>query len=370
MATIGDLLSIRRPYFWISAIGFLLASLLLIWSLTSMNKASSRGKASWDVVLPSRPPAAGDTIRTIIEDADSAQGESIEGPPANPAFTTPALDPLKPNEPDLQLVDASPLGPLPRIAEDGRRPLETYARPYDGNDTRPRIAIMVTGLGLQADATNATIHLPGAVSLMFSPYTEDLPTLFERARLAGHEVLIELPMEPSDYPTNDPGAHTLRASGTVDTNLERLNWVLSRAQGYFAVGGQGGVFAASPEAPPMMQALAERGLGMVEIDGDSLGKVGAEADLAYLSTAIRIDDPPTADSINQVLANLEVKAKREGAAFAVAEAYPVTLKQLVSWSADLEQRGIVLAPVSAILFKQQAGLNNEDQKPSIAQSDN
>ena len=30
-----------------------------------------------------------------------------------------------------------------------------------------------------------------------------------RAREAGHEVLLEVPMEPFDYPDNDPGPQTL-----------------------------------------------------------------------------------------------------------------------------------------------------------------
>jgi polysaccharide deacetylase 2 family uncharacterized protein YibQ len=369
MSTIGNLLPIRRPVFWVVAVCLVLATLPLVWSFSSSGNTLSNDKVSLVVALPLRPPAAGDTIRTITSNSDVG-ADDVAGSPANPAFTTPSLDPLKPNEPDLQLVDASPLGPLPRIAEDGRRPMQVYARSFDQSDARPKIAIMVTGLGLQADSTNATFHLPGAVSLMFSPYGEELPSLFERARLAGHEVLLELPMEPGDYPTNDPGPHTLRASGTVDANVERLNWVLSRAQGYFAVGGQGGAFAESPEAAPIMKAIAERGVGFIEIDGSALSSFRSNAGLVHISTPNWIDETPTADAIDEKLGELEALARRDGIALGVAEPYPITLQRLVEWTATLEQRGIALVPASSLLLGVNGVLVEGDQASSVAQSEN
>ncbi len=369
MSTIGSRLPIRRPIFWFVALGLALSALILSWSFTSPNSHRRQiEEATFRTPLPARPAESGSTIRTIVDSDD--EPEDVDGILANPAFTEPALASLRPKEPDLQLIDASPLGPLPRIAEDGRRPLQTYARPYDAGDANPKIAIVVTGLGLQADATNASFHLPGAVSLMFSPYADDLPALFERARLAGHEVLMELPMEPEDYPTSDPGPHTLRASGTVDANLERLTWILSRAQGYFAVGGHGGAFADSPEAIPVMRALAGRGLGMVEIDGEGLALAGEEVDLPYLSAPDWIDGTPSADAIDQALAELEAGARQDGSAIGIAEPYPITLKRLVEWATTLEGRGLSLVPASAIMLERAEPAGDGDEDASLARSDN
>lgn len=368
MSTIGRYLPMTKPTFWLAATGFCLSLLALVWSTTSLWRDRPSDAGTLTVALPERIPAVGGTIRTIVETGDG--GGVIQGELANPAVTQPSFDPLSPVEPDLELVDASPLGPLPRIADDGRWPLQTYARPHDAETEGPKIAILVTGLGLQADATNATFHLPGAISLMFSPYSEDLPSLFERARLAGHEVMVELPMEPADYPASDPGPHTLRASGTVDTNLERLTWLLSRAQGYFAVGGRGGAFAESPEALPVMQALADRGVGMIEVDGSALAAGSESSGLAYLSASNWIDSTPTAAAIDQALTDLEVEAREEGSALGVAEAYPVTLQRLVDWTAALEQRGVSLVPVSAILIERSGRLSGDNQASNIAQSEN
>ena len=231
---------------------------------------------------------------------------------------------------------------------------------------------MVTGLGPQSDATNAAFHLPAAISLSFSPYTEDLPSVFERARLAGHEVLMELPMEPDDYPNNDPGPHTLRASGTVDANMERLIWVLSRAPGYFAVTGSAGAFGRSQEAEPIVEAIAAKGLGMVEIDGNGLDGHAEKAGLAYTATLQWIDETPSIEAIDRALAELEAKAREEGTAIGVAEAYPISLQRLADWSEDLDERGITLVPVSAVLIEQSSLLdtNGQDAGSNIAQSQN
>lgn len=359
--------SLRKPLIWATALCLLFLSMAaLVWASTFGESRHDADTAALTVVLPPRPADAGDTLGARFSPDPDAP--AVEGALANPGFTEPALDPLKPNGPDLELVDASPFGPLPRIADDGRRAVETYARPADRRGDRPKIAIMVTGLGQQADATNAAFHLPGAISLMFSPYTEDLPAYFERARLAGHEVLLELPMEPADYPANDPGPHTLRASGTVDANRERLNWVLARAPGYFAVGGRGGSFASSDEAPPIIQTLAAKGIGMVEIDGETLAGASQSAGLPYLSAPDWIDATPSEPAIDRALAELETKAEQEGQAIGVAEAYPVTLKRLARWAAKLDQRGIALVPASALLLDQAGTAAEGKESPDLAQS--
>src|SRR5689334_12612494 len=48
----------------------------------------------------------------------------------------------------LALIEDSPDGPLPRIGADGRTPMAAYAAAFDLKDRRPRIAVVVTGLGV------------------------------------------------------------------------------------------------------------------------------------------------------------------------------------------------------------------------------
>src|SRR6185312_13826581 len=122
---------------------------------------------------------------------------------------------------DPALIENSPAGPLPRIADDGRKPMTAYAAPAAAG--KLRIAIVVSGLGLGAKATGAALAgLPAAVTLGFAPYAGDVQHWVSQARGLGHEVLLEVPMEPFDFPDSDPGPHTLRAGADEDGNIQRL----------------------------------------------------------------------------------------------------------------------------------------------------
>jgi polysaccharide deacetylase 2 family uncharacterized protein YibQ len=248
------------------------------------------------------------------------------------------------------LLEDGAFGPLPRIAADGRRPFLAYARPFSLDDPRPRIALLVVGLGLQADPTAAAIRLPGAIGLHFSAYASDLPGMVDRARRAGHEVLLDLPMEPPDYPANDPGPHTLLAGNATEDNLQRLDWLLARATGYIGLAGGGARFATSPQAPPVLDVLARRGLAMIELGRDDLAAAAAAVGLPYTSAPAAIDEDPSVQAIDYALALLEAEALRTGNALGVAQSYPVSLERLRLWTTTLEDKGLVLAPVSALVI--------------------
>ena len=57
----------------------------------------------------------------------------------------------------------------------------------------------------------------------------------EKARQAGHEVLLQIPLEPLDYPSKDPGPHTLLTTLPPDENFKRLQWLMSRFTGYVGI---------------------------------------------------------------------------------------------------------------------------------------
>jgi polysaccharide deacetylase 2 family uncharacterized protein YibQ len=253
---------------------------------------------------------------------------------------------------DLSLVEPGPFGPLPRIGPDGRRPLFAYAQPFDFSDRRPKVAVIILGLGLRADLFDAALALPGPVGLQLSPYARDLPALVERARRAGHEVLLDLPMEPADYPASDPGPHTLLADNSREENLERLDWVLSRASGYAALAGAGGRFAGSDQAAAVLNVLARRGLALIEVGAGQLEGAAAAAGLPYASAPHALDQDPSAPAIDRALGGLEAAALAGGSALGLAQDYPVSLERLRLWLKTLADKGLVLAPVSAVLIEQ------------------
>lgn len=252
------------------------------------------------------------------------------------------------------MFQPGPNGPLPVIAADGRTPMQVYAKPFAGAGDKPMIALMVGGLGLNAQTTRAAIEtLPPEVTLSFVPYSKDLQTWINLARANGHEVMLELPMEPFDYPDNDTGPQTLLASSKPDENAQKLNWLLGRAQGYFGVVNyQGAKFAASPAVSPVLTALSGRGLAFVQ-DGSASKSAFATAargaQIPFAGADRLVDAQPAEASIDQQLLTLEALALQNGSSFGAGFAYPLTVEKAAAWADGLGAKGYVLAPASAIV---------------------
>ncbi len=253
-------------------------------------------------------------------------------------------------------------GLLPIIANDGRRAVASYARPFEianGPDGAPlpRVAVMVMGLGLNKTfADRAMEQLPAEVTLAFTPYGPDLQNMISEARADGHEVALELPMEPFDYPDNDPGPYTLLTSLPAEANARRLSWLLTRAAGYFAVVNRQGARYLSDEGAlkPTLAELKSRGLGFIDT-GESNRAVTASAapsgDFEWAAADEILDASNSTRNLDRALANLEQKARTNGSALGVGMALPVTVERIAEWAESLEAKGIQLVPVSAMLMR-------------------
>jgi polysaccharide deacetylase 2 family uncharacterized protein YibQ len=240
-----------------------------------------------------------------------------------------------------------PGGPLPIIAQDGRTPFDAYKRPFLSNG-RPKIALVIGGLGLNARATQAAIEtLPGEITLSFVPYSEGLQGWIDMARAHGHEVLLETPMEPVDYPDNDPGPYTLMADAQGPDTVKKLEWILSRATGYFGLTNYlGSRFLASDKAYGAFATVVKgRGLGFID-DGAAGRRSGG---VPRASAERVIDEQLSKTALDQQLLALEAGALQRGQALGSGFAYPVTLETVARWAQGLEQRGFQLAPASAVV---------------------
>ncbi|PWC82696.1 hypothetical protein TSH100_22160 [Azospirillum sp. TSH100] len=253
------------------------------------------------------------------------------------------------------LVEDSRNGPLPRIAQDGRKPWQVYARPFPATDKRPRVAIVMSDLGLSGVTTgNALAKLPPGITLAFLPYAERLDDWVERARTKGHEVMLSVPMEPLSYPRDDPGPNALLTMLGPDRNNERLEWSLGKAVGYVGITSTtGSKFTANPAAmQPVIDALKARGLLLVDSRVNPKSVAGPLATLAGVPRALGdrvIDRDLSRGAIDDQLRELEELAKTNGAAVGFASPYPTTIERLNLWLTALADRGIALAPVSAVV---------------------
>ncbi|WP_374656042.1 divergent polysaccharide deacetylase family protein [Phenylobacterium sp.] len=287
-------------------------------------------------------PTVTEDIFQLSETPIGAMGEAtitVQG--ARPFH---AADPLPP-APLAGFHTQGPNGPLPIIAAGGKTPAEAYARPFTPNG-RPKVALVIGGLGLNAAATRQAIDtLPPEITLSFVPYAEGLQGWIDLARAAGHEVLLETPMEPNDYPDNDPGPYTLMANAPGAETVKKLEWVLSRATGYFGVTNYlGSRFMTSDNGmSAFLTALRGRGLAFID-DGQAARRTGPGR-----ASALRvIDEQLSGEAIDQQLLAIEAGALQNGQALGSGFAYPVTLSQVAKWAESVESRGYQLAPASAL----------------------
>jgi polysaccharide deacetylase 2 family uncharacterized protein YibQ len=321
-------------------------------------------------VAPGEIPVAEAAAGAPVQFAGETEGEEPSLPgvaegfrePEAPAASTrrAAVNPnALPAAPIAGLTEPGPGGPLPVISAGGQRVSDAYARPFSGDAASPTIAVVIGGLGLNRAVTEAAIDdLPPEIALSFAPYADDLQDWIDRARAAGHEVLIEAPMEPYDYPNNDPGPHTLLADGPPAENARRLMWVMSRATGYFGVTNYlGARFSASGGAmEDMMATLESRGVAFLHDGAGRRSTIEAAGEAAGAQFAIAdrvLDEDPSPRAIDDRLLALEALALQEGASIGSGFAYPATVDQVRDWAVTLRARGYQLAPPSAVIARRQ-----------------
>jgi polysaccharide deacetylase 2 family uncharacterized protein YibQ len=256
---------------------------------------------------------------------------------------------------DPSLLEYSSFGALPRVSPDGRRPRDVYARrsaPVPQGVAR--IVIVVGGLGLSQTGTQSALQaLPEDITLAFAPYGSSLQRWVGEARDAGHEVLLQVPMEPLDYPAVNPGEHTLLVSGGA-ANREDLDWALGRMTSYAGVMNHMGARFSSDEHAlvPFIGEIGERGLFYLD-DGSSqqslAAKIGTALAVPVLTADSILDRDRSPDAIERELMGLEAIAHARGVAIGVASAFPASVEAIARWVREAQARGIIIVPASAAL---------------------
>src|SRR5580698_5603136 len=307
---------------------------------------------------PPAPAAPATTTITIIYGKTGAKQE-VQVPAPATAATPPSAQGAAALI-DQKFVEMTPQGPIPKIAADGTRPADAFARPVQplpGRPDAPRIALIIGGLGVSASATAAAVaKLPEAVTLGFVPYGSDVAALATRARMSGHEILLQVPMEPFDYPDNDPGPQTLLTTLTPQQNIDRLYTVMGKIQGYVGMTNtMGARFTASEDAfSPILHETAKRGLIYVD-DGanprSAAGRIAGAGSLPFVHADVVLDAVPTAKEIDRALDRLEMAARERNFAVGVSSAVPVAIEHIAAWAKSAESRGLLLIPVSAAAAK-------------------
>ncbi|GAB5387640.1 MAG: hypothetical protein Alpg2KO_06080 [Alphaproteobacteria bacterium] len=264
--------------------------------------------------------------------------------------------------PAEDLYEVTPAGLLlPKTGPGlGDTAFRRYARPFDAPPGTPLIAVIMTGLGRDAQEAEQVIPgLPREITLSFVPYAEDLDRILNWSRNQhGHEAVLSVPMEPLDYGLHDPGPDTLLANSTAGENIDRLHLHMAGTAGYVGMmQHMGSAMATRSDAlRPVMEELERRGLAFIDsgTNPDSVaGNLALRMTLPFGVVQSKIDESPQPRAIRESLQKLEAEARRNGTAIGVAEPYRITLDELRRWAPALQRRGIRLAPLSAVLLQRQ-----------------
>ena len=328
-------------------------------SLTTAEDEAAPAEATPEEVQDEAEASPEDDAEMMPEEPELAlrgsSGEDLQAYDNEPAIIVAPNRPLK-RAPLADVTEKTKDGPLPRVSSGGRKPFDAYSQVTPMavvSSGRPKIVLVLGGMGLNASLTKKAIaELPGDVTLGFAPYGENLQAQVNAARARGHEILLQVPMEPMGYPGSNPGPKTLLSDAPAEENLGALRWHMSRFAGYSGITNYMGakLLSAEEALAPVMREVKKRGLVYLEdatANPTLSPKVAGAARLPIQRADILIDAEPTAPAIREALERLEQEAARTGLAIGTGAGLAVTIETVAEWAKTLQERGMLLVPVSA-----------------------
>ncbi|WP_343870526.1 divergent polysaccharide deacetylase family protein, partial [Caenispirillum bisanense] len=322
---------------------------------------------------PSPSPAASEAHDYADAEAEAGAGAYAEIPAERPPSasaspsTSPAAGAVKP---PVKAVPAPPpaetqvaalptpprsvFEPAPK-AFDGEAPWVKYAVPSPAVKGRPMIAIVIDDLGVDKVRSNRIVTLPGPLTTAWMTYADNVAAQAKAARAAGHELIIHMPMEPLNG-SLDSGPDVLKTTMTPDQVRRQVRAGLSRLEGYVGINNHmGSRFTTDPEG--MRVVIDElRARGLLWLDSKtsprSVGpKLAEQAGIPFAERHIFLDNVDTLPAVMAQLAETEKVARKVGYAIAIGHPHDSTYKALKQWLPSLEDKGLVLVPLSTIVRK-------------------
>jgi uncharacterized protein len=235
-------------------------------------------------------------------------------------------------------------------------PWQYYSKGEVYKGSAPVVAIIVTGLGVGRQVTDNAIKLPENITLSFSPYAQNVESWATAARVTGHEILMDLPLQPAEYPLSDPGPYGLLVAKEQSENEKKLKWLLSRFGAYTGLlTPQSEAFIGDKDSFAMLlDALGKRGLTLVlgrEVVKEDTKKQLEAMKTPVITADVLLDEEINVSAIQARIATLEQMARDKGYAVGIAQAYPVTIEQLGQLKDRFNKEGVVLVPLSHIARK-------------------
>lgn len=263
-------------------------------------------------------------------------------PPKLPPPAAPAPPALEVVQPVPELPAPPPVASEPAAEPKPPAPKKTV-----------RIAIVIDDAGIDAKRTRRAIALPGPLTIAFLVYGNNIISQTQAAKAAGHELLVHVNMEAESRAV-DPGPKVLLRNVEPDINLQRLDWMLGRFQGYVGVNNHmGSKFTSDAESMTLILTEIKR-RNLLFLDSRTspktvAGKIARSLGIRTAARDIFLDNEPELESVQRNLARTEAIARRTGAAIAIGHPKDATLDALAVWLPAVVARGVQLVPISALV---------------------
>ena len=220
----------------------------------------------------------------------------------------------------------------------------------------PMLAIVIDDLGWGSAGTADVLSLPADVTVAVIPGGPHSVSEAEQARMAGHEVLLHLPMEPID----PSGRGIAMAPGTITTSMAAdeirrlVNKYLDEVGPVPGLNNHTGSRAAADlrVVEAIVDVARERGVFIIDsrtIRNSLLEVVARRDGVPAAANMVFLDNNKDESYIRLRILEAAALAKKRGAAIAIGHVHPLTAKAIREALPEIERLGVVLAPASAVV---------------------
>jgi len=254
---------------------------------------------------------------------------------------------------DLHLSVSETRPDMARPAEPTPVPSPT-PKPQPAPSARGRLAILLDDGGQNLDQVEAAAALPKTVGFAILPF---LPRSTETAVAlhdAGHEIWLHLPMEPENYPANDPGPGAVLMSMNSDDLRTAVHLAINNIPHVVGVNNHMGSKATADLKTMtwIMQELKTRDLAFID-SRTTIHTVAEEAAQAQGVPTNRrhvfLDNERSAAAIRVQLDEAIYRSRMEGEIIAIGHLDKVTIEVLSQELPGLGKRGADLVKPSDLV---------------------
>ena len=306
---------------------------------------------TWLLDFPNRPARDGFVGDLQIEGA--ARGAQVAYPEELGAETVRFRVGFDVEAFDLHLSVKEPRPVEARPAEPTPVPSPT-PKPQPAPSARGRIAILLDDGGQKLDLVSTAATLPKTVGFAILPF---LPKSAETAvalHEAGHEIWLHLPMEPENYPADDPGPGAVLMAMNSDDLRSAIHSAINNIPHVVGVNNHMGskVTADLKTMTWIMQELKTRDLAFID-SRTTIDTVAEEAAQAQGVPTNRrhvfLDNERSAAAIRVQLDEAVYRSRMEGEIVAIGHLDKVTIEVLAQDLPGLAKRGADLVNPSDLV---------------------